>query len=738
MRRPGRIGFASVVLLVAGASAFGHVRLRHSGNGSELYWANPHSIRVVISSAGSDDIAPGLHFPAFRNAIAAWNGAPGSRARLAEDATPAQQARSDWEADGIHLLLFDETNASGYFPSGTGIVAITPLWFASDGRITDADVLFNGAGYGFTTSREPGSYDLEDVAAHELGHFLGLDHSGSAGATMHPYVATTSILHRSLSRDDVLGMRDAYPAAGFAAIRGTIRRASDDSVVAGAHVVARDASGRTAGGALASAAGAFEIVGLDAGTYTLFATPLDFPVSAANLGPGHTVAVDFGSTLFGAFAVGTGQTIAVGSQRVDPDVPISLGRNSDRYPLRCIAGQAQSLAVRGSGLAPGSTLAASEPSIDVVATAWLGNAVTFQVTVLAGAEPGHADLTATSPSGERSILVAALEITPEDPTVASVVPDAGSTAGGTALTIEGTGFAPGARVVIGDVVYEDGLPGGCTVVDAGTIELTTAATIEGTHDVVVIDPSGVEGRRIAAFDAATMPRIDSVFPEAGSAAGGTRVVLLGQDFVPGCTVRIDGVAQSQVVVDDATRLSFTTDAGTAGGPYELEVLHPGGSRGTAAFTFAAGADPSIDSVDPARGSTSGGDRVTIRGAEFSPGSEVVFGADADTGTGGDAAAMVTWIDAETLEVITPARPGGSASVLVRDPATGQAFLIDGAFTFASSGGGGGGCSVSTLPSQGSWTPFEPLAGSLWLLLLAAIVLGRALRATRAAETSARA
>lgn len=724
---------ASIVLVVAGASAFGHVRLRHTGNGSELYWANPHSIRVVISSAGSDDIAPGLHLPALRNAIAAWNGATGSRAHLTEDATPAQQARSDWAADDLHQIRFDESNGSGYFPAGTGIVAITPLWFAGDGRITDADVLFNGSGYGFTTSGQPGSFDVEDVAAHELGHFLGLDHSGWAGATMYPYVATTVILHRSLSRDDVLGMRDAYPSTGFAALRGTIRRASNDAVVPGAHVVARDTTGRTAGGAIASAAGAFEILGLDAGTYVLYATPLDFPVSAANLGPGHTVEVDFESTLFGAFTVGAGQTLAVGSQRVDPDVSISLGRISDRYPLRCIAGQTRTHAARGAGLASGSMLEASDPSIGVVATAWLGTAVTFEVTVPSGAEPGHADLTVTSLSGERSTLVAALEITPDDPTVASVLPGSGSTAGGTALTIEGTGFAPGARVVIGDVVYQDGQPGGCTVIDAETIHLVTAATVEGLHAVVVIDPSGVEGRKIDAFLATATPRIDSVFPAAGSAAGGTRVVLLGEDFAPGCTVRIDGVVQGQVVVEGSTRLSFTTDPGAAGGPYVLEVQHPGGSTGTASFTFAAGADPSIASLDPSRGSTSGGDLVTIRGAGFPPGTEVVFGAEVGTGTGGTSAAMVTWIDSETLEVLTPARPGGSTSVLVRDPSTGQALLLDDAFTFASSGGGGGGCSVSTVvPPMGSRTTLEPLAGSLWLILLAAVVLGRALRAPRAA------
>lgn len=724
--RGARTAVAATVLLAAGTAAFGHVRLRNPDNGSKLRWSNPGSIHVVISSAGSDDIAAGLHFPAIRGAIDAWNAASGSVARLAEDRSPAQQDRTDWQADGLHQVLFDESNDSGYFPVGTGIVAITPVWYAGDGHITDADVLFNGAGFGFTTSGQAGHFDVQDVAAHELGHLLGLDHSGWAGATMYPYVDPTVILHRSLSLDDELGMRDAYPAASFAAIRGTIRRAADDTVVPGAQVVARGADGRTAAGAVAGNSGGFELRGLEPGTYRLYATPLDFPVSAANLDGGHAVEVDFESTHFGGFAVAAGQTLAVGSLCVGPDVPISLGRAVDRYPLRCITGRTRAYTVRGSGLAAGSTLAASDPALAVTATAWFGSAVAFEVAVPAEAAAGHADLTATDLSGNRSILVAALEITPPDPGVAGVLPASGDPFGGTALTVLGSGFAAGARVVIGDVAYADGQAGGCTVVDPGTIQLVTSATAGGLHDVVVIDASGVEGRLEDAFLVATTPRIDSTFPAAGSALGGTSVVLRGDQFVKGCTVRIAGVVQGQVFVDDSTRLSFVTAPGTAGGPYVLEVLNPGGATATSTFAYAAAADPSIAEVAPVRGSSSGGDTVTILGAGFAPGMEVVFGADADTGAGG-AAVTATWIDAGTLEVTTPAHARGAASVLVRDPASGQASVVADAFTFVSSGGGGG-CSVASIDA-----PPEPLAGAGWLLALALIVLARASRGARAAR-----
>jgi hypothetical protein len=118
----------------------------------------------------------------------------------------------------------------------------------------------------------------------------------------------------------------------------------------------------------------------------------------------------------------------------------------------------------------------------------------FQVTVPADSAPGHVDLTVTDPGGARSILPAAIEITPPNPIVANVAPASGNSNGGTPITIHGSGFAAGDRVVLGANVYPDGEPGGCTVVDGTTIQLVTAATPGGVFDAVVIDASGVEGR----------------------------------------------------------------------------------------------------------------------------------------------------------------------------------------------------------------------------------------------------
>jgi hypothetical protein len=712
--------------LVLSVGALAHVRLINSSNGNPLHWSTPWNVSIVINHTGSADIPDGSHFTALRNAISAWNHAGGTSAQIIEDTSPAQEARTDWSSSDIHLVYFDEVNSSGYFPNGSGTVALTPLWFLSDGTITDADVLFNGNVFQFTTSGQLGRFDVQDVATHELGHFLGLDHSGWAGASLYPYVDPGMLLHRSLSLDDVHGVRDMYPNQTFASLHGTIRRSSDNSSVSGAHVFARDANGRTVGGTLSMLGGAFALSGLDAGTYTLCASPLDFPVSSANLVGGHTVQTDFASTQLGSFTVGSGQWFGTGDLFVGSDVSISLGRNSDLFPVRCVAGSTRTYSLHGAGLLAGSTLTASDPALTVNPTGWFTTQVTFQVTTPAGAAPGHADLIAVNSSGDTSILPAALEITPPDPTVISVSPPSGNKNGGTPLSIAGTNFRSGARVVIGGNVYVDGDPSGATVVDATTITLTTAATSTGAHDVVVIDATGIETRKMNGFTADLIPSLQTVFPSAGSAAGGTTVVIRGADFSSSAVVRINSVQQSQVTVSDATRIVVQTDPGIVGGPYLLEVENPGGAVATSAFAYVGSPDPVILSVAPSSGKSDGGESVTVSGSNFTSTMQVLFGVDADTGIGGSASS-VTFVDASTLHVITPGHGAGSVHVMARDASTGQAALGVNAFAYSAPSGGGG-CSV--VPVEGPPELKDVAANAGWMLIVFALVWTKSRRGRR--------
>ena len=700
--------FGTLVLgLVLSTAVIAHVRLIYSGNGQELSWNNPSNLTFVVQEMGSADV-PGLSDDiALRNAADAWNAVSGTNAQLVEDTDPAQRARTDWASDDIRLLTFDENNASGYFPGGSGVVAITPLEFFTSGSIIDADVIFNGKDFLFTTDGTPGRFDIQDVAAHELGHLLGLDHSGVAGATMFPYVDPTIILHRSLSMDDMGGLRDIYPSIQFATITGNIKRSSDASAVPGAFVIATDGFGRTVGSALADGNGSFRIEGLPGGIYDVWADPLDQPVSASNLTSGHTIVTDFESKLLGQVVVSNGQTQSMGDQSVDGDVAISLGRVADDYPLRVISGRTVSRTVRGSGLVAGSTLTCSDPTVTVTPTSWLGSQVTFNVTVPSNAPDGHIDLLVTNASGDRDLLPGALEVTPSDPTVTNVVPSSGPGAGSYAVQITGTNFRAGSRVVIGNQVYVDGEPGGCTVANATTINLTLTSTVAGPHDVVVLDPSGVEGRLVDGFTSEANPSISTTFPALGASDGGTTVTLTGANFVPGATVQIDGVFQGQVNVLDAGTLTFVTQPSVPGGPHILLVENPGGEQAASSFVYLAQPDPRMSSVSPNTGPANGGTEVAIFGTGFSSSTQVRFGADPATGQGGVTASEVTLVSANELRVVSPASSSSYSSLMVQDSSTTQASVLSQGFTYQLPSGASqdlsfGGCHAVSTERSGDW------------------------------------
>ena len=73
------------------------------------------------------------------------------------------------------------------------------------------------------------------------------------------------------------------------------------------------------------------------------------------------------------------------------------------------------------------------------------------------------------------------------PTVTSITPNRGLTAGGTSVTIKGTGFVSGATVTIGGVTAT------ASFVDAATLTATTPAGTVGAKDVVVTNPDTQKG-----------------------------------------------------------------------------------------------------------------------------------------------------------------------------------------------------------------------------------------------------
>jgi large repetitive protein len=250
----------------------------------------------------------------------------------------------------------------------------------------------------------------------------------------------------------------------------------------------------------------------------------------------------------------------------------------------------------------------------ITATSPANSAGTYDITV---ATPGG---TSATSAADQYTYVAA-------PTVTSVSPTAGPTSGGTTVTITGTGFAaaPGTGAV------KFGAANATYTINSNTqITATSPANSAGTYDITVATPGGTSATSAAdQFTYIPAPTITSISPTAGPLGGGTTVTITGTNFTGVTAVTFGGTSASGFTFVNATTLTATSPAGSAG-TVDIRVTTGGGTSGTSAadqFTYVTA--PTVTSVSPTAGPTGGGTSVTITGTGFAaaPGTGAVkFGA----------------------------------------------------------------------------------------------------------------
>jgi hypothetical protein len=108
---------------------------------------------------------------------------------------------------------FDGTNTVGWARITGNPLAAAWVYEDTDGRVEQADIFFNTRyAWGvFGSCPGNGTYEVGNIATHEVGHVLGLDHLSDTGkkATMYPSAPKNEVLKRTLTTGDVSGFNDA-------------------------------------------------------------------------------------------------------------------------------------------------------------------------------------------------------------------------------------------------------------------------------------------------------------------------------------------------------------------------------------------------------------------------------------------------------------------------------------------------------------------------------------------------
>jgi len=327
------------------------------------------------------------------------------------------------------------------------------------------------------------------------------------------------------------------------------------------------------------------------------------------------------------------------------------------------SGQTQSVTITGTNFYDGTVAA----SVEVGGTA---NACTSPVLT------GTTQIVCTMPSRSAGAVNVRVNTSSgyssyyaynyyDAPTITSVIPGAGPLAGGTTITVTGTNFYDGsisASVTIGgNTCTRTGMSPQPPGTGGATFTCTTPASAAGSSTLRLNTGSGTAASTFSYYDT---PSISSIWPTKGPSAGGNMITVTGTNFYDGASnayVTIGGTTcprtglSSQPPGTGGATFTCTAPAKTASG-YTLAIYTPSGSATT---TYTYYDPPTISSVVPNSGSSSGGTTITVNGSNFYDGAGNAYVA-----IGGTTCSPRTGMTDTTITCVTPTKTAGGYTLTV--------------------------------------------------------------------------
>ena len=310
----------------------------------------------------------------------------------------------------------------------------------------------------------------------------------------------------------------------------------------------------------------------------------------------------------------------------------------------------------GNGLfvAVGTDSSVPSAPVGVVMTSPDGSTWTSRISVAAdiwsGVTYGNGLFVAVAGSGTNRVMTSpAINI----PTVSTISPAFGSTAGSTAVTLTGFNFTDATAVTVGGTAVT-----GLNVASDTSLTFTTPPHVAGTgFNVSVTTPGGINAANTLFSYIAAVPTVTGVTGtgDYGNTSGNKTVTVTGSGFTGATGVTLGGTALTNFNVVSDTSLTFITPAGAVGTGLNVSVTSPGGTN-TANSLFTYDATPMVSAISPAYGVTAGSTAVTLTGSGFTGATAVSLG--------GTAATNVTVVSDTSLTATTAAHAAGAASVLV--------------------------------------------------------------------------